>query len=115
MLSDEGLPLLMDFGISHLQECSSTCETATDGDKGTIRYMAFELLQDDIEEDSTSKTHTTQSDVWAFGMIVYVNISVAYVNISTKISLRLVSLDEEFSIWRLYSSSSHSYALKVPV
>ena len=72
MISDEGLPLLMDFGISHIQDCSTTHETATNASKGSIRYMAIELLEDDAEEDLSSRHHTEESDVWAFGMLLQV-------------------------------------------
>lgn len=63
-------PVLMDFGLSHLQSSTSTFESATDGSFGTICYMAIELL---TAEDEAKLEHTTHSDVWAFGMISQVS------------------------------------------
>ena len=44
---------------------SMSLAKVTDGLKGTTRYLAYELLK---EESS----YTTQTDVWAFGMVLYV-------------------------------------------
>lgn len=71
MIAADHKPVLMDFGLSHLQSSSSTYESATDGSNGTVDYMAIELL--DAEED-VKLEHTIHSDVWAFGMVAQVSL-----------------------------------------
>lgn len=66
-------PVLTDFGLSHLQDSTSTFESATDGCKGTLRYMAIELFGAD--DESIKNEHTVYSDVWAFGMVGQVSTS----------------------------------------
>ena len=63
-MTPEGIPKLMDFGISHLLEASATKETATKAAKGSVRWQAPEL----IEADDPTAEHTAQSDMWALGM-----------------------------------------------
>jgi len=80
-VSDSGEPLLADFGISrimHLTTESATTNTST-GVMGTTRWMAIELFRlnpDETGETETGETetrmHTKQTDVWAFGMVIYV-------------------------------------------
>ena len=67
-------PLIMDFGISHLlHSTTATVETATAATKGSIRWMAIELFNASGQGgEEESSVHTTQSDVWAFGMTIYV-------------------------------------------
>lgn len=74
MVSPKGEPQLMDFGISHLMFATSTVEPATRADKGSVRWMAIELFDFDVPEESAlgQREHTTMSDVWAFGMTVLV-------------------------------------------
>ncbi|KAH8116854.1 kinase-like domain-containing protein [Phellopilus nigrolimitatus] len=81
LISPDGCPLLMDFGLSHLLISTSTMETATGATNGTTRWMAPELLLLDTANaaeaedggaagsvESDYEVHTKQSDVWAFGM-----------------------------------------------
>lgn len=70
----DGIPLLTDFGISRIVEESVTL-TGTSSLKGNTRWMSIELLNPDILEGSTKKHefHTKQSDVWAYGMVLYVS------------------------------------------
>ncbi|KAH8104951.1 kinase-like domain-containing protein [Phellopilus nigrolimitatus] len=70
LISPDGCPLLMDFGLSHLLLSTSTLETATDATRGSIRWMAPELLGTTkvAEAGDDDKVHTKQSDIWAFGM-----------------------------------------------
>ena len=64
MISTDGVPLLMDFGISHMIAGTSSLEAATYGYKGTIRWQAPELV-----EGTDNKGHTSKaSDVYAFAM-----------------------------------------------
>ena len=66
-MSEIGEPVLIDFGLSRKLAESQTMQfSASSADmKGTTRYMARELLQGD-------RKTSMASDVWAFGMTVYV-------------------------------------------
>lgn len=64
----------MDFGISHMLIATSTLETATKAEKGTLRWQAPELLMS--EEGSAEDHHTKESDIWALGMVYLVSIFV---------------------------------------
>ena len=70
LVSNNGEPLLCDFGISRMLDSShSDFISTTHGSnvRGTIRYMSIELL------DGGAK-HSKGSDVWAYGMILYVGV-----------------------------------------
>lgn len=43
-------------------------KTTQSGPRGTARWMAYELLL-----DSEKLVHTEASDIWAYGMVVYVS------------------------------------------
>lgn len=60
-------PLLADFGVSHILTASMSqmCGTSMAALKGTVRWMAVELL-------TTEAIPNEKSDVWAFGMVLYV-------------------------------------------
>ncbi len=68
MVSPEGTPLLTGFGISRMYALSAGYTTRSVG--GSTRWQAFELF--DIRNDGA---HTKMTDVWAFGMTVYVGYS----------------------------------------
>ena len=73
LISPNGDPLLSDFGVSRMLIASGTLDhTTTLG--GTARWMAVELLKP-TEEGDAPALPTTESDVWAFGMTVYVSTS----------------------------------------
>ena len=65
-------PLLTDFGISHdLRSTTATkkyLNTDVGQPSGTLRFMAKEMF-------TMSREHfyTTETDVWAFGMVAYVS------------------------------------------
>jgi serine/threonine protein kinase len=70
LISQDGRALLSDFGISRLL-INSVEIAGTTTLKGTARWMAPELIApEDI--DSKHEFHTKATDVWAFGMTVYV-------------------------------------------
>lgn len=71
VISRDGTPLLMDFGVSHLIAGTSTVETATSGEKGSLRWQAPELL---FGDDSMNNIHTEASDIWALGMVYLVSV-----------------------------------------
>ncbi|KAI5122336.1 hypothetical protein M0805_002503 [Coniferiporia weirii] len=64
-----GTPLICDFGISRMLSATQSLGNSATGIKGSIRWMAPELLSFSVGEPP--KTHTKSSDVWAFGMTVY--------------------------------------------
>lgn len=65
-------PLLTDFGISRLLIESKTL-TGTNSLKGNVRWMSIELLDWRVHATIPQhQFHTKASDVWAFGMVVYV-------------------------------------------
>ena len=73
VISGAGIPLIMDFGISHLISSTTTVETATAAHKGSLRWQARELVVDELLQN-VAIHHTKESDVWAFGMTCLVNI-----------------------------------------
>ncbi len=70
LISDSKLPLIADFGVSYIMSASmaTMCGTGRISPKGTARWTAFELF--DINQTTTIPTE--KSDVWAFGMVIYV-------------------------------------------
>jgi len=69
LVSDEGRPLICDFGRSKILEVKGFTTTTV---AGTIRYMAPELTPDGLPElalDSFVPILTQKSDVYAFGMV----------------------------------------------
>ena len=74
LISQDGLALLCDFGIARLLRNNVTIE-GTSTLKGSARWMAPELLDPPSEPPIKPGEHqfqTSISDVWAFGMTVYV-------------------------------------------
>lgn len=77
VISSTHIPLIMDFGISHLLSSTQTIDTATAADKGTVRWQSRELLfgPDGPSSDASDPLHhTKESDIWAFGMTCLVSI-----------------------------------------
>lgn len=77
LISATGIPLLADFGISRLMTASITATTSTASVKGSTRWMAVELLKINYEATSLSRNsaeHTKETDVWAYGMVIYVGV-----------------------------------------
>ena len=66
VVSPSGQPLLCDFGISFMILSSQTLTSTTGGFTGSLPWTSPELLE------NTTK-HTVESDVWAFGMTIYVS------------------------------------------
>ncbi|KLO18203.1 kinase-like protein [Schizopora paradoxa] len=74
LISDDGKPL-----IAGLLSCTYTpdssiylsdLESTIQGVDGTLRWMAKELLWDHPDRATASARYTTQTDMWAFGMII---------------------------------------------
>ena len=49
---------------------SNTVAPLTTGTYGTVRWMAYEQIN--IDDEQTATPYTFQTDVWAFGMTIYV-------------------------------------------
>ncbi|KAH8110483.1 kinase-like domain-containing protein [Phellopilus nigrolimitatus] len=69
LISFSGHPLICDFGISRMLFTSRMSSSLTGDLKGTLRYIAVELLKVG-SDDQLLITHSKESDVWAFGMTV---------------------------------------------
>ncbi|KLO11006.1 kinase-like protein, partial [Schizopora paradoxa] len=67
LVSDDDRPLLADFGTAISLTSRSLAATEMHGQKGTLRYMAKELFAQD-----NFTGHTEETDIWAFGMVIYV-------------------------------------------
>ncbi|KZV89779.1 kinase-like protein, partial [Exidia glandulosa HHB12029] len=63
LVADDGTARVCDFGVSVMLEEHST-STQQSSIKGTCRWMAPELFDDD------DARHTFQSDLWAFGCLI---------------------------------------------
>lgn len=68
LISDDGTPLLADFGISHvlMSENIAVLRSSSGDTSGTLRWMAYEQLAAEFP------IYTMPTDIWAFGMTVYV-------------------------------------------
>ena len=73
LISQDGRALLADFGIARLLSNGVTI-AGTSNFKGSIRWMAPELLTS-AGLAREHQLHTNETDVWAFGMTIYVRSS----------------------------------------
>ncbi|KAL5523365.1 hypothetical protein ACEPAF_1632 [Sanghuangporus sanghuang] len=71
MVSDLGNALICDFGCSRMVDSSRTYARLTSSVKGTSRYLAYELVVAPDLGGELSGSHTTKTDVWAFGMTAF--------------------------------------------
>ncbi len=69
LISPEKQALLTDFGVSRMDSLSAGYTTHSA--KGSTRWQAYEFF-DIFEDDSPAPQHTQKTDIWAFGMTVYV-------------------------------------------
>ncbi|PAV14643.1 WD40 domain containing protein [Pyrrhoderma noxium] len=67
LISSSGTAMICDFGLARAITSSKSFMTNSSGNKGTVRYLAYEL----VALPDEYSIHTTASDVWAFGMVVY--------------------------------------------
>lgn len=73
-MSEHGEPLICDFGISRMLDSSQSnfVSTTHNGQlRGSMRWMARELLRPDGDEEPK---HSKETDVWAYGMTLYVSL-----------------------------------------
>ena len=67
-MSDEGRPLICDFGIARIvPESASLSNTTTV--RGSVRWMAPEFFK----SEAPVTEHSEATDVWAFGATIYVS------------------------------------------
>ena len=69
LVSNDGEALICDFGCSRMLAASRTLAQLTSDLKGTSSYLSYELVTE------RCMGHTKQSDVWAFGMTIFVSIT----------------------------------------
>lgn len=75
LVSAHGIPLICGFGLSRIIDDfqasdGQTSSSESDAISGTLRWMSPELL---LPPAGDSVSHTKESDVWAFGMVVCVS------------------------------------------
>jgi serine/threonine protein kinase len=71
-MSRTGVPMLSDFGVSRVMVASQVVTESTSF-KGSTRWMAPELfLPSDETLGRITVTANKKTDVWAFGMTIYV-------------------------------------------
>lgn len=71
LVSPEGSPLIAGFGLSVSSRSASLAASPSHGMKGNLRWMAKELVEFSRSEH---QDHTTQTDMWAFGMVILVSV-----------------------------------------
>ncbi len=72
LVSDMGIPLLTDFGISRL-ESSSTTGYNTESVRGSTRWLAYEFFEISDNDDDPPPGHNEKTDVWSYGMTLLVS------------------------------------------
>lgn len=65
VIASDGTPMINDFGCARMEHATLTIAALASQLKDTCNYWAPELL--------TGVNHLKESDVWAFGMTVYVS------------------------------------------
>lgn len=68
VVSPEGRALICDFGSSRMILATRTLVNMTSGPKGTVNYLAPEL----VDFSNPHIKHSKETDVWAFSMTLYV-------------------------------------------
>jgi serine/threonine protein kinase len=73
LVDSHGNPMISDFGTSRLLVNNRTLARMKKM-KGNVRWMAIELLEEQPfpAKHTPRNFHTKGSDVWAFGMVIYV-------------------------------------------
>ncbi len=69
LVSDDNQALLTDFGVSRMD--ALTAGYTTKSVKGNARWQAKEFFEI-MDDDAPPPTHTVKTDIWAFGMTIYV-------------------------------------------
>ena len=66
-MSDEGQPLICDFGLARIVPGSASLSNTTTV-RGSVRWMAPEFF----DSDDPVTEHSAATDVWGFGATIYV-------------------------------------------
>ena len=66
--SDPPEAIICDFGTSRIIEASLELGRPSLREKGTVRWLAYELIL-----GIGSNEHSKETDIWAFGMTIYVS------------------------------------------
>ena len=69
-MNSDGRPIVADFGISRFVSVNG--EPTEASYEVSILLMASELIEE-LMSGSGRLVHTKKSDVWAFGMVIYVS------------------------------------------
>jgi len=69
LISDDGKPLIADFGLSISNTSISLDGWTSHGHKGCLRWMAKELHWNSGASDHHPR-HTKETDIWSFGMVI---------------------------------------------
>ena len=69
--------MICDFGCARMEQATQSLAAPSSAEKGTWNYLAPELLQPGAERMSK------ETDVWAFGMTIYVRSS-SWADISSR-------------------------------
>ena len=72
LMSNEGQPLICDFGLARVVPESVSLSNSTNNMRGSIRWMAAEFFAYDGRVRVSEHSKTT--DVWSFGATVYVSL-----------------------------------------
>ena len=67
-MSDEGRPLICDFGLARIVPESISLSNTTNA-RGSFRWMASEFF-----EERPVTEHSRETDVWGFGATVFVSL-----------------------------------------
>ncbi|KAI5119294.1 hypothetical protein M0805_008209 [Coniferiporia weirii] len=94
LVTSSGDAVICDFGISRALNATQAAlggnTTMPSGPGGTARWTAYEL----VAESEKYTKHTKESDVWAFGMIVYELLSkerpYAHITIDVQVTISLI-------------------------
>ena len=80
LVDSSGIVKISNFGTSRINDNRTVAETKNT--KGNVRWMAVELLMNSESGCEKYNVHTKQSNVWAFGMVVYVGGNIVVSNLS---------------------------------
>ncbi len=72
LVTPDNRAVLTDFGGSRMDSLSSGYSSSGCRVSGTLRWQAVELFPPPVDGDGPPPQHTFETDIWAFGMTVYV-------------------------------------------
>lgn len=88
MVDENGRPMITDFGQSRMMSYKPACLVTNPNDPsgGSTRWMAYEFLDPSVvsfdgfdELGADVVRHTKETDMWAFGMVIYVSCRSSFV------------------------------------